>query len=161
MIREAALSDISTIHDMIVDLAVYEKEPDAVTATPADLERALFGENPALFAHVAEDEDGTVVGFALWFLNYSTWLGKHGIYLEDLYVRPEHRGAGHGVALLSTLANICLQRGYGRLEWWVLDWNTPARDFYSSIGADALTEWIPYRVTGDSLTQLAARRVKN
>lgn len=161
MIREATLSDISTIHDMIVDLAVYEKEPDAVTATPADLERALFGENPALFAHVAEIEDGTVVGFALWFLNYSTWLGKHGIYLEDLYVRPEHRGAGHGAALLSTLADICLERGYGRLEWWVLDWNTPARDFYSSIGADALTEWIPYRVTGNSLTQLAARRANN
>ena len=157
MIREARLSDISTIHDMIVELAVYEKEPDAVVATPRDLEDALFGSAPALFAHVAEDGGGNVVGFALWFLNYSTWLGKHGIYLEDLYVKPEHRGAGYGAALLSTLASICLERGYGRLEWWVLDWNTPARDFYSSIGADALTEWIPYRVTGDSLTELATR----
>ena len=145
---------------MIVELAVYEKEPDAVLATHADLEAALFSPAPALFAHVAEDEDGNVVGFALWFLNYSTWLGKHGIYLEDLYVKPEHRGAGYGVALLSTLASICLERGYGRLEWWVLDWNTPARDFYASIGADALTEWIPYRVTGDSLTELAARSTK-
>ena len=148
------------MHDMIVELAVYEKEPDAVLAIPDDLQGALFGPTPALFAHVAEDEDGTVVGFALWFLNYSTWLGKHGIYLEDLYVKPEHRGAGYGVALLSTLASICLERGYGRLEWWVLDWNTPARDFYTSIGADALTEWIPYRVTGDSLTELAARGTK-
>lgn len=157
MIREATHSDINIIHDMIVELAVYEREPDAVLATPGDLEAALFGPAPALFAHVAEDESGTVVGFALWFLNYSTWLGRHGIYLEDLYVKPEHRGAGHGVALLSTLANICIERGYGRLEWWVLDWNTPARDFYESIGADALTEWIPYRVTGDSLAELAAR----
>ncbi len=156
MIREATPSDIRPIHDMIVELAVYEHEPDAVTATPADLERALFGENPALFAHVAEDEGGDVVGFALWFLNYSTWLGKHGIYLEDLYVKPDHRGSGLGIALLSNLAQICKERGYGRLEWWVLDWN-PARGFYESLSAEPLTEWIPYRVTGDALTELAAR----
>jgi len=156
MIREATLSDISTIHHMIVELAVYEKEPDAVIATPADLERALFGDNPALFAHVADDPEHGVIGFTLWFLNYSTWLGKHGIYLEALYVKPEHRGSGYGIALLSNLAQICVDRGYGRLEWWVLDWNTPARGFYESLGADALTEWIPYRVTGDRLTELAA-----
>ncbi len=155
MIREATPSDISAIYDMVIELAVYEKEPDAVTATPADLETALFGENPALFAHVAEDESGAIVGFALWFLNYSTWLGKHGIYLEDLYVKPEHRGAGYGKALLAHLAGICTERGYGRLEWWVLDWNTPARGFYESIGAQGLTEWIPYRVAGDALTALA------
>jgi GNAT superfamily N-acetyltransferase len=156
MIREVTLSDISSIHDMIVELAVYEKEPDAVTATPADLERALFGNNPALFASIAEDEAGTVVGFALWFLNYSTWLGTHGIYLEDLYVKPEYRGGGFGKELLAHLAGICLERGYGRLEWWVLDWNAPARGFYESIGAQALTEWIPYRVTGAALSELAA-----
>jgi GNAT superfamily N-acetyltransferase len=161
MIREARLSDIRTIHDMIVELAVYEKEPDAVTATPADLERALFGENPALFAHVAEDPEHGVVGFTLWFLNYSTWLGKHGIYLEDLYVKPDHRGSGYGIALLSNLAQICVQRGYGRLDWWVLDWNSPARGFYESLGANALTEWIPYRLTGQQLVELAASAPKN
>lgn len=156
MIREARHSDIRAIHDMIVELAVYEKEPDAVTATPADLEHALFGDNPALFAHVAEDPEHGVVAFTLWFLNYSTWLGKHGIYLEDLYVKPEHRGSGYGIALLANLARICVERGYGRLEWWVLDWNSPARGFYESLGAQALTEWIPYRITGEELTGVAA-----
>src|SRR6056297_2695964 len=155
MIREAKPSDVAAIHDMIVELAVYEKEPDAVLATSDDLHRHLFGPDPALFAHVAEDEYGTVVGFALWFLNYSTWLGKHGIYLEDLYVKADHRGGGHGKALLAHLAGICIERGYGRLEWWVLDWNTSARGFYESIGAQGLTEWIPYRVTGEDLTGLA------
>jgi GNAT superfamily N-acetyltransferase len=158
MIREATIKDVPAIHEMIIELAVYEKEPDAVLATAADLQRHLFGPDPALFAHVAEDEDGTVVGFALWFLNYSTWLGKHGIYLEDLYVKPDHRGGGHGKALLAHLAGICSERGYGRLDWWVLDWNTPARGFYESIGARGLTEWIPYRVTGDALTDLASDR---
>lgn len=157
MIREAAPTDVPAIHDMIVELAVYEKEPDAVLATPDDLSRALFGPSPALFGHVAEADDGTVVGFALWFLNYSTWLGKHGIYLEDLFVKPEHRGGGYGKALLANLAHLCVERDYGRLEWWVLDWNTPARGFYESIGADALTEWIPYRVTGESLSKLASQ----
>lgn len=157
MIRTARPEDVPAIHDMIVELAVYEKEPDAVLATPADLHGHLFGPDPALFAHVVDDPEHGVVGFALWFLNYSTWLGKHGIYLEDLYVKPEHRGSGSGVALLSELARICLERGYGRLEWWVLDWNTPARGFYESIGADALTEWIPYRVTGEALVALSDR----
>lgn len=155
MIREATPEDVQAIHDMIVELAVYEKEPDAVLATADDLRGNLFGSNPALFAHVAEDEGSNVVGFALWFLNYSTWLGKHGIYLEDLYVKPDHRGSGYGKELLAHLAHICVTRGYGRLEWWVLDWNDPARGFYESIGAQALTEWIPYRVTGDQLTALA------
>lgn len=155
MIREATPEDVQAIHNMIVELAVYEKEPNAVLATADDLRGILFGSNPALFAHVAEDEGGNVVGFALWFLNYSTWLGKHGIYLEDLYVKPDHRGSGYGKELLAHLAHICVTRGYGRLEWWVLDWNDPARGFYESIGAQALTEWIPYRVTGDQLTALA------
>lgn len=155
VIREATPADVESIHDMIVELAVYEKEPNAVLATPQDLHRALFGDSSALYGHVAESDDGTIVGFALWFLNYSTWLGKHGIYLEDLYVQPEHRGGGYGKALLANLARICVERGYGRLEWWVLDWNSPARGFYESIGAQALQEWIPYRVTGDQLHTLA------
>ena len=161
MIRRARPEDVTAIHDMIVELAVYEREPDAVLATPADLQRHLFGADPALFAHVVEDHEHGVVGFALWFLNYSTWLGKHGIYLEDLYVKPEHRGAGYGVALLSELARICVERGYGRLEWWVLDWNAPARGFYESLEADALTEWIPYRVTGEALRALSARNPRS
>ncbi len=156
MIRDATPHDVHAIHDMIVELAVYEKEPDAVVATAEDLHQHLFGPEPALFAHVAQDDTGNVVGFALWFLNYSTWLGKHGIYLEDLYVKQEHRGSGYGKHLLAHLAKICIERGYGRLEWWVLDWNTPARGFYESIGAQALTEWIPYRVTGSALMDLAA-----
>lgn len=156
MIREAMPGDVPAIHDMIVELAIYEKEPDAVLATSTDLDRALFCDQPALFAHVAEDPQQGVVGFTLWFVNYSTWLGKHGIYLEDLYVKPEHRGSGYGIALLSTLAQICIERDYGRLDWWVLDWNAPARGFYESLGADALTKWIPYRLTGQQLTELAA-----
>lgn len=142
---------------MIIDLAIYEREPDAVKATEADLAEALFGGQPALFGHVAEDPAGEVVGFALWFLNYSTWLGTHGVYLEDLYVKPEVRGSGYGKELLATLAAVCVERGYRRLEWWVLDWNAPSRGFYESLGADALTEWIPYRVTGDALHALAAQ----
>ena len=155
MIRSARPDDVPVIHQMIIDLAVYEREPDAVKATEEDLHAALFGPQPALFGHVAQDPDGAVVGFALWFLNYSTWLGTHGVYLEDLYVRPEARGAGYGKQLLSTLAAICIERGYKRLEWWVLDWNKPSRDFYEALGADPLTEWVPYRVTGQALASLA------
>jgi GNAT superfamily N-acetyltransferase len=109
---------------------------------------------PALFGHVAELPTGEVVGFALWFLNFSTWEGVHGIYLEDLYVRPTARGLGAGRALLAALAGICQERGYRRLEWWVLHWN-PAREFYDAIGARPMDEWIPYRVEGDALSALA------
>ena len=118
MIRDATPDDVAAIHDMIVGLAEFEMEPDAVTATPADLHEALFGPRPALFAHVADDAEHGVVGFSLWFLNYSTWLGRHGIYLEDLFVQPEHRGSGYGRALLANLARICVERGYGR---WVVE----------------------------------------
>ena len=141
---------------MIRELAEYEREPNAVVATEAMLHEALFGDSPAVFGLIAEDE-GVTVGFALWFLNFSTWLGRHGIYLEDLYVRPEHRGSGHGKALLAELARICVERGYGRFEWWVLDWNTPAIEFYRSIGAEPMDEWTVQRVTGDALTDLAAQ----
>ncbi len=139
---------------MIKELAEYEKEPDAVVATEDLLHVALFGDNPAVFALVAV-VDGAAVGFALWFRNFSTWLGRHGIYLEDLYVRPEFRGRGIGKQLLVELARICEDRDYGRLEWWVLDWNTPAWDFYEGVGAIPMSEWTVHRVTGDALRSLA------
>jgi GNAT superfamily N-acetyltransferase len=157
MIRPAGAADIPAIHQMIVDLATYERSEREVRATEDDLRAALLagpGGQPSLFAHVAE-EDGQVVGFALWFLSYSTWLGRHGIHLEDLYVRPERRSHGHGRALLAELARICVERGYGRLEWSVLDWNTPARRFYESLDAVAVDEWVIYRLTGPALHALA------
>jgi len=159
VIRPAQAGDIPAIHRLIRDLAEYERALDQVTASEQDLATALLAERPALFAHVAED-DGRVVGFALWFLNYSTWLGRHGIYLEDLYVIPESRGRGHGRALLAELARICVERGYGRLEWWVLDWNSSARRFYESLGAVAMDEWTVHRLTGPALHALAAQSDK-
>ncbi len=156
MIRPAAPADIPAMHQLMLELAEYERSRHEVTATGDDLRQALFGGQPALFAHVAED-GGAVAGFAVWFLNYSTWTGKHGIYLEDLYVRPQSRGRGHGRALLAELARICLQRGYPRLEWWVLDWNTPARGFYESLGAVAMDEWTVHRLTGPALRALGGR----
>lgn len=159
-IRPATPSDVPVLMAMIKELADYEREPDAVTATESDLHDALFGGTqtpngqPAAYCHVVEHE-GAVVGMALWFLNYSTWLGRHGIYLEDLYVRPQMRGYGYGRALLQTLANICVERGYGRLEWWVLDWNKPAWDFYAAHGADPMSDWTVHRVTGPALIELA------
>ena len=146
-IREARRDDVPIILQLIHDLAVYEKEPDAVRNTPEGLEEALFGSNPRIFAHVAED-DGGVQGFALWFLNYSTWEGVHGIYLEDLYVRPEARGAGYGKALLQTLAGIAAERGYARVEWSVLNWNEPSIQFYRSLGALPQEEWTTFRLSG-------------
>ena len=154
MIRPARAGDIPAIHQLIRDLAAYERSLHEVTATEQDLAAALLADRPALFAHVADD-GGRVVGFALWFLNYSTWGGRHGIYLEDLYVVPESRGHGHGKALLAELARICVERGYGRLEWWVLDWNAPARRFYESLGAVAMDEWTVHRLTGPALHALA------
>jgi GNAT superfamily N-acetyltransferase len=155
-IRPATPGDVPELLAMIRELAVYEREPDAVAATEAHLHATLFADQPAVFAHVAE-VDGEVAAMAIWFLSYSTWLGTHSLYLEDLYVRPAHRGIGTGRRLLQTLASICVERGYQRLEWWVLDWN-PARGFYDALGADALTEWVPYRVSGDALRRLAEPR---
>jgi GNAT superfamily N-acetyltransferase len=126
-----------------------------VRATPEQLHAALFGDRPALFGLVAE-ADGWVVGLALWFVNFSTWLGRHGIYLEDLYVSPAARRAGHGRALLRELARICVERGYGRLEWAVLDWNLSAVEFYRSLGAVSLDGWTVNRLTEDALQDLAA-----
>jgi GNAT superfamily N-acetyltransferase len=154
VIRPAEAADIPAIHQLIRDLAEYEKALPEVSATQEDLHRALLGERPAVFAHVAEN-DGQVVGFALWFLSFSTWTGQHGIYLEDLYVRPDQRRSGLGRALLAELARICLARGYARLEWSVLDWNSPARTFYASLGAAEMNEWTVHRLAGAALRALA------
>lgn len=160
LIREAQPADVAAMHQMIIDLAIYEREPDAVDATASDLHAALFSSEksgkatPALYAHVAE-VNGEVVGMAIWFLNYSTWLGTHGIYLEDLYVKPEHRGTGVGKALLKKLAQVCVENGYTRFQWWVLDWNEPAIEFYRSHGAVAMDEWVVYRLSGEALHNFA------
>jgi len=157
MIRPATTDDIPAIHAMVRELADYERALDAAEATEQQLRDALFGPHPAAFAHIAEDDTtGSVVGFALWFLNFSTWKGVHGLYLEDLYVRPQARGGGHGKALLTELARICVRRGYGRLEWSVLDWNEPSIGFYKSLGAVPMDEWTVFRLTGEPLAVLGA-----
>jgi GNAT superfamily N-acetyltransferase len=154
LVRQALESDVDRIHSLILELATYERSADQVKATPDQLRAALFGTQPAAYALVAESGD-EVVGFALYFRNFSTWEGVHGIYLEDLYVKPEHRGAGHGKALLRSLAALAVERGYARLEWAVLNWNQPSIDFYRSLGAVPLDEWIVYRLSGDPLLQVA------
>ncbi|MEV4948271.1 GNAT family N-acetyltransferase [Streptomyces sp. NPDC053755] len=154
MIRTATPADVPVIHAMVRELAEYEKVPHEARATEAQLRDALFGPGAAVFAHIAESAEGEPVGFALWFLNFSTWRGVHGIYLEDLYVRPSCRGGGHGKALLTELARICVERGYGRLEWSVLNWNTPAIEFYEALGARAQDEWSVYRLTDGALRRL-------
>lgn len=160
MIREATAEDVIAIHDLIVQLAIYEKEPDAVTATPEQIAENLFGSDPVAYCHVAEI-DGKIVGIAIWFLNYSTWLGKAGLYLEDLFVLPEYRGKGIGLAFMQTLAKICIERDYERFQWWVLDWNQPSIDFYKSIGAEAMDEWTVYRLSGSALSNFAASSTSN
>ncbi|MFF9021181.1 GNAT family N-acetyltransferase [Streptomyces eurythermus] len=157
MIRTATPADIPVIHTLIRELAEYERALDEARATKEQLTEALFGERPAAYAHVAEDAHGEVVGFALWFLNFSTWRGVHGIYLEDLYVRPEARGGGHGKALLTELARICVARGYERLEWSVLNWNRPAIDFYEALGARPQDDWAVYRLTDEALNALGGQ----
>ena len=155
MIRTATPDDIPVIHAMVRELAEYEKVPDEAKASRQQLHEALFGERPAAFAHIAEAA-GEPVGFAMWFLNFSTWRGVHGIYLEDLYVRPEARGGGHGKALLTELARICVERGYERLEWSVLNWNRPSIDFYEALGARPQDEWTAYRLTDGALRELGS-----
>ncbi|MFJ8075604.1 GNAT family N-acetyltransferase [Streptomyces sp. NPDC096176] len=156
MIRTATPADVPVIHEMVRELADYEKALHEANATEEQLREALFGERPAAYAHIAETADGRVAGFALWFLNFSTWRGVHGIHLEDLYVRPHLRGGGHGKALLTELARICVARGYERLEWSVLDWNTPSINFYKSLGAGPQDEWTVYRLTDEALTTLGS-----
>ena len=154
-IREAQPGDVADILRLIKDLAIYEKAPDEVVATEEQLKAALFSSQPHVFAHVLE-VDNRIIGMAMWFLNYSTWQGIHGIYLEDLYVEPEYRGRGYGLALLKHLAKICVERGYGRFQWWVLDWNESAIEVYRAMGAKAMDEWTVYRVSGQELTELAS-----
>lgn len=156
-IREATPADVPAILRLVHDLAAYEKEPDAVRATEADFRAALFPDEgaPTTFAHVAEVE-GRVVGMAVWYLTFSTWTGVNGIWLEDLFVEPEQRGAGLGRELLATLARTCVDRGYQRLEWWVLDWNEPSIGFYESLGARAQDEWTVFRMDGPALGSLGA-----
>ena len=154
-IRAATAGDVDAIHGLICDLAEYEHARDEVKTTPDQLRAALFGSAPAVFALVAET-DGEVVGFALYFLSFSTWEGVHGIQLEDLYVRPTQRGTGRGTALLAALAAIAVARGYARVDWSVLDWNTPSIGFYRRLGAVAMDEWTAFRLTGDALAVAAS-----
>ena len=158
-IRPAEPGDVAAVDALVRELAVYEKEPDAVDAVPEDFHRALFGPDPRVHCHVAEVEDDEgrreVVGFALWYVTFSTWRGRHGIWLEDLFVRPEHRKSGLGRRLLQTLAGECARRGYARLEWWVLDWNEPAHGFYRSVGARPEDEWTVWRLDGPALDRFA------
>jgi GNAT superfamily N-acetyltransferase len=176
MIRAAVPSDVPAIHAMIRELAEYERALEHARASERQLHDALFGEHPAVFALIAEEDrpedsskdasndpaedtemntESEPVGFALWFLNFSTWTGTHGVYLEDLYVRPTARGAGHGKQLLSALAGICVERGYERFEWWVLDWNEPSIGFYRSLGAEPMEDWTVFRMSGAPLRKLA------
>lgn len=154
--RTAERKDVALILEFIRELADYEKMLDEVVATPELLEKWIFDERKAevIFAL----EGGREVGFALFFHNFSTFLGRAGIYLEDLYVRPECRGKGYGKALLRELARIAVERGCGRLEWWCLDWNKPSIDFYLSLGAEPMKDWIVYRIAGETLKTLAGGR---
>ena len=156
MIRPAVPADVPALVQLVRDLAEYERAPDEAVATEAQLHDVLFSPQAAVFCDVAEVE-GEVVGMAVWFLSFSTWLGRHGIYLEDLYVTPSHRGEGHGKAMLATLARRCVEQGYGRLEWSVLDWNQPAIDFYRRLGASVLPDWRICRMTPEQFTRLAGQ----
>jgi len=153
-IRPATAADVGQILAFIRALAAYEREPDAVTATEADLLRDGFGPNPFYHCLIAE-HDGKPAGFAFYFFNYSTWMGRPGLYLEDLFVQPEFRGLGIGKALLERVAAIAVENNCPRLQWEVLDWNTPAIDFYRASGAEFMKEWLNVRVSGDALLRLA------
>ena len=153
-IRPAVPADVPVLLALVHELAVYEREPDAVETTEAMLHAALFGPAPVAACHVALLE-GEVVGMALWYVTFSTWKGLPGLWLEDLYVRESARGTGLGRGLLQALAAVCVERGYARFEWWVLDWNEPAIGFYASLGAVPQEEWTTHRVDGDALRELA------
>ena len=152
-IRPAKREEVGEVLQLIQDLATYEKAPDQVEASEDDLLNTIFAKEPRVFCDLVE-VNGQIAGMAIWFLNYSTWQAKHGIYLEDLYIKPEFRASGYGKALLKHLAQICDKEGYGRLQWWVLDWNSPAIEFYKSFGAEAMDEWTVYRTSGQALKNL-------
>ncbi|MEL7611153.1 GNAT family N-acetyltransferase [Vreelandella titanicae] len=153
-IRQATIEDSALIHKFVIELATYEKAEHEVLATVADIENALFGDNTTTKAVICYFNNEPI-GFAVYFFNFSTWLGKHGLYLEDLYVTQKYRGVGAGKALLKYLANIAISKECGRFEWNVLDWNEPAIQFYESIGAKPQNEWIGYRLTGKALEDFA------
>ena len=154
-IRDASVDDPALILRFVKELAAYERAPESVTATEEDIRHSLFGEDAIVHAVICQI-DARPVGFAVYFFNYSTWLGRRGLYLEDLYVSPAHRRAGAGKALLKHLARVARSRECGRLEWSVLDWNTPAIRFYESIGAKPLHEWVGYRLAGEALDRFAS-----
>ena len=153
-IRPARVDDVSVILQLIRDLATYERAPDEVTATEEQLVDVLFGERPAAEVLLAFEAE-SAVGFAVYFYNFSTWLGRAGLYLEDLFVKPEKRGKGYGRALLVELAKIARDRGCGRMEWAVLNWNEPAIKFYQTLGARPMNEWTVFRLTRDEIAKLA------
>jgi GNAT superfamily N-acetyltransferase len=154
-IRPIEAADVPTVVDLVYELAEYERLRELCHLDSEQLQNALFGPTPALFGLVAEDPEHKVVGYALYFLNFSTWEGVHGIYLEDLYVRPDQRGSGLGRALLTGLATIAEERGYARVEWSVLDWNAPSIAFYRSLGAEPMDGWTVFRLTGPALRRAA------
>lgn len=160
-VRDAVPDDVPVLLELVRELAAYERAPDAVEATPELLREALFGPAPAASCSVALDGGGggggEVMGFALWYVTFSTWKGRPGMWLEDLFVRPAARGQGLGRALLQELAAVCVARGYPRFEWWVLDWNSTAQGFYRSLGAQPQDEWTVWRLDGDALAALAGR----
>jgi GNAT superfamily N-acetyltransferase len=153
-IRGATVADVPVILELIRALATYERAPNEVTATEQGLTEVLFGQKPAAEVLLAFENE-TAVGFAVFFHNFSTWLGRPGLYLEDLFVGPEHRGKGYGRALLIHLAKIARERGCGRMEWAVLDWNEPAIEFYRKLGAKPMDEWTVFRLTRDGIAKLA------
>ena len=156
-IRRARADQSGLIFSLLCELAEYEKLSHEVEATEADIADALFGNNPILFCEIAE-WNGEPAGFALWFFNFPTFAGRRGIYLEDLFVRPAFRGKGIGKALLAYLASLCVENGWSRLQWTVLDWNTPSINFYKSLGAQMMDEWKLCKVTGAALSELAKAR---
>lgn len=155
-VREVREEDLGAIRQLILDLAEYEKALDQAKVTEEQLRSAIFGEHPNVYGLVAMSphDQHHIAGFALYFLNFSTWEGVNGIYLEDLFVRPEHRGTGLGKALLQSLAAIAVDRGYARFEWSVLDWNQPSIDFYRALGARPMDGWSVYRLEGEALAAL-------
>lgn len=158
-VRRVRESDVAAVVALVHELAGYERASEYCRLTATQLRAALFRPRPALFGHVAE-RDGAVAGCALWFLNFSTWDGVHGIYLEDLFVRPEHRGTGLGRDLLAVLAAECLRCGYSRLQWSVLDWNAPAIGIYRHLGAEPIADWTVFRLDGPALSALAGSATK-
>lgn len=158
-IRAAQRQDSALIFALVRELAEYEKLGDQVDATEGAIAAALFADTPQLFCDIAE-WDGKPAGFAVWFLNFSTFRGRHGLYVEDIFVRPEYRGRGIGRALMGRLASRCLERGYARFEWTVLDWNAPSIAFYKSIGAQVMDEWKLCRLSGDALVRFARRETR-